>query len=1018
MSGNLVEILITGKNMSKAAFEGARADAGGLKAALGGMATVGVAGLAAVGVESVKMAANYQRATVQLVTSAGEQNKNLGMVREGMLNMAGSVGVSAQDLAKAMYYVEAAGFHAGDGLTVLKAAAQGAAAEGANTTTVAQALTDVLVDYHLKASSAADITSKMITAVAHGKTNLQDFAGAFASIVPAASAAGISFDDVGAALSNMTNHGFTANRASQNLAQALRSLLNPTKTMQKAFDEYGVSGEELKAKLHGPNGLTDAMEYLSQAASKAGKEGTPEFAAALKLLMGTAPGANAALATVGQNFQSTADTITAMGKATADAKGQVQGFAEVKTTLSFQWKQIEAGFDSLLIKLGTGMLPVLSKMITQVEQFAGPIQKAFSSAFSGIASGFSGLAGKAPAAPHLTGKAARMAEMDGGGELPAPKLTQWQKVGQMLHGIVTDFQTFGRDVAKSIENITKAAQPVAAVLGGAFLVALQAVGGILAHVVGPALKDFTDFLAHNQGLVKTFAEVALGGLAVKMTAIGGIRAATGITELAGKILGFPMASVGAIGKELDKLKDAARGVRDAAGGIKDAFGKIPWSSIASGARATWGGLRFGAVTAAQGIKDAFSGLGTKIGDGLVGAAGKAGTAWGTIQRGARGAMDTITEFGGTAKKAIGDALETAAGHAGTAWGTIQRGALSAAEGAKALWGGLRFGAVGAVQAIKDGATALGELAVKAGLAAMAGLRAAAAWTAEKAALLAQAVAEKAAAAGQWLLDAAMDANPIGLIVLAIAAVVVAFVELWKHSAAFRDFWKGLWKDVTAIISAVVDWIKQHWPLLLAILTGPIGIAVLLIVKNWRSISDGAQAVWRDVVHFFTSMAAWLAGLPKTIYRFLSGMFDFIGNEAAGIYNTVIGWLQSIVNFAASIPSKIMGGLGSLGGKVLSFMGFAHGGEVSAAAVGGPRGGMVMVGEQGPELVRLPFGSTVHSNPDTQRMLAGGGGGYSGQPIQVNFILDGRAQAKALIDPLRGEIRVLGGNVQTALGVNH
>ena len=84
-----------------------------------------------------------------------------------------------------MYYVESAGFSGANGLTVLKAAAQGAAAEGADTTTVAKALTDVLVDYHLKAGAAADVTSQMITAVAQGKTSLQEFSGVFASIVPA-----------------------------------------------------------------------------------------------------------------------------------------------------------------------------------------------------------------------------------------------------------------------------------------------------------------------------------------------------------------------------------------------------------------------------------------------------------------------------------------------------------------------------------------------------------------------------------------------------------------------------------------------------------------------------------------------------------------------------------------------------------------------------------------------------------------------------------------------------------------
>ncbi|MGW1071592.1 phage tail tape measure protein [Streptomyces sp. NPDC002537] len=353
------------RGMSEAAATGESFTArmggiGGVMTKLGKATTAVGIGVA---VASVKMASDFQSATVRLVTSAGETNDHLDLVRKGLLSMAGEVGVSATDLAKSMYYVEAAGYHAGDGLTVLKAAAQGAAAEGADTTTVAQALTDVLKDYHLQASAAGDITSKMITAVAHGKVNLQDFSAAFANIVPTASAAGISFNDVGAALAEMTNHGFTAQRASQNLAQALRSLLNPTKPMYDAFKQFGVSSDELKAKLHGPNGLTDAMEYLSQAATKAGREGTPEFAAALKRLMGTAPGANAALTTVGANFKDTSDTIRAMGGATTDAQGKVKGFAEVQQTLGQRVKQLRAGFDSLLIQLGTGLIPIVTAAI-------------------------------------------------------------------------------------------------------------------------------------------------------------------------------------------------------------------------------------------------------------------------------------------------------------------------------------------------------------------------------------------------------------------------------------------------------------------------------------------------------------------------------------------------------------------------------------------------------------------------------------------------------------------------------
>lgn len=346
--------------------------------------------LAAIGYESVKMASAFQKSTTQLVTSAGESVTKINMVRSGLLSMAGQVGVSANDLAKALYYVDAAGYHAADGLVVLRAAAQGAAAEGADTTTVAKALTDVLVDYHMKASSAADVTSKMVVAISHGKTNLQDFSGAFASIVPAASAAGISFNDIGAALAQMTNHGFTASRASANLAQALRSLLVPTNPMKKAFTEFGVSTTVLRDKLQGPNGLTDAMQYLSTAALKAGNEGTPAFAAALKRLMGTAPGANAALATVGANFSATTATINAMSGATADANGKVQGFALVQQNLSWQLKSLRAGFDSVMIRIGDGLIPILSRLITLVEARATPVIHALGAALSGIASGFSG----------------------------------------------------------------------------------------------------------------------------------------------------------------------------------------------------------------------------------------------------------------------------------------------------------------------------------------------------------------------------------------------------------------------------------------------------------------------------------------------------------------------------------------------------------------------------------------------------------------------------------------------------
>ncbi len=60
---------------------------------------------------------------------------------------------------------------------------------------------------------------------------------------------------------------------------------------------------------------------------------------------------------------------------------------------------------------------------------------------------------------------------------------------------------------------------------------------------------------------------------------------------------------------------------------------------------------------------------------------------------------------------------------------------------------------------------------------------------------------------------------------------------------------------------------------------------------------------------------------------------------------------------------------------------AEGAGVATAATGGQRGGMVLVGEAGPELVRLPFGSSVIPNGQTQRMMSEGSKGGDGA-VQV------------------------------------
>lgn len=102
------------------------------------------------------------------------------------------------------------------------------------------------------------------------------------------------------------------------------------------------------------------------------------------------------------------------------------------------------------------------------------------------------------------------------------------------------------------------------------------------------------------------------------------------------------------------------------------------------------------------------------------------------------------------------------------------------------------------------------------------------------------------------------------------------------------------------------------------------------------------------------------------------------------------------------------------GKAVPYQHYAHGGIVGGAAGGGPRSNLSWVGENGPELVSLSAGSTVHTAGDSRRMMAGMGGKDNGVMV-ISLYIGGQGIGDVLIDPLRKSVSARGGNVQAVLG---
>jgi hypothetical protein len=236
---------------------------GGSVTKLAGMLGLAFGGREVVkGVEDmVKAAGDFEAANTRLATSAGESMANLKMVGDGILQVAEDTGTTVENLQKGAYYIESAGYHGADMLNVLKAAAQGAKAEGSDVATVGDAVTSTLRDYHLSASDAADVTSKLIAATSQGKTTFELFSGSLHSVLPLASAAHISLSDILGDLASMTVHGMSADQATQNLNDTIRHMLNPTQQQTKEFALFGLTAQGVADQLSS-KGLSGTLDML------------------------------------------------------------------------------------------------------------------------------------------------------------------------------------------------------------------------------------------------------------------------------------------------------------------------------------------------------------------------------------------------------------------------------------------------------------------------------------------------------------------------------------------------------------------------------------------------------------------------------------------------------------------------------------------------------------------------------------------------------------------------------------
>ena len=182
------------------------------------------------------------------------------------------------------------------------------------------------------------------------------------------------------------------------------------------------------------------------------------------------------------------------------------------------------------------------------------------------------------------------------------------------------------------------------------------------------------------------------------------------------------------------------------------------------------------------------------------------------------------------------------------------------------------------------------------------------------------IATKAWTAAQWLLNAALDANPIGIVVMALGALAGALIYAYNHSEDFRRIVNLLWeafKDFTMLLSGIVrKWLEK-------------------VITQFREASQAVMQFsrWLASTEVFQAIAKW----AKWIYELVIKSIE----KAIGAIRTLIDTLRRLFNLPSwghSVADDLKGPLDAIDALNQKMRDAA---DAKRALIGGGGGGGVM-----------------------------------------------------------------------------
>lgn len=849
---------------------------------VGKVTTAAGAATTAMGVSALKSYGTFQASLNKAAIVAGGTSKDIGELADMANKMGADLPLSAQDAADAMVSMAQDGASIKTITKEFPAIAEAATATGADLQTTAGTVQQAMNIWGKSLKSPARAAAILTQTANLSNASVEDMSGAIANIGGVASQAKFGMGDMTEAIGLLTNKGFTAQRASRDLAHAIIQMEAPSKSAKKEMNELGLSFTDAQGKmkpfptiLKEVAAATDGMSASQKTAALKAMFNTAGMQAMLPLLDSVndksgntatswdayakaqdGASSSAAVATkflkdqakdmqqnIGSKIEQIGGNWESLRNTAMSAAGGVNSSVVDMINNVLTWAQSSNSSIAKISRSFIGLSPVIGASVTAFGSFL-----TLSNSMSLFASNFTknmSMIGRAIINPWTLGVAAIALFI-----VALAKVYQSSaSFRSSIDGIVKSFKSIFNaswiqqtvsTIQSIFKNLLTTAENVASGMGSAFSniswttvfgairsgidIALNALNSFTAWInnnsdwLGPLAKGVITFVA----AVKTIRIITsvVGWVQGAITVLSNLGGAVGIAR--GAWSGFTaLLGLGPWGIVIAAI--AAVVVALVKFFTKTQLGKQIWSDFTTWLGETWQGIKDAAVNIWNGLGDFFTNL------------------WPNIVSTAQGAWQGLNNI----LSGLWNGIKNIAS---TTWGSL-------GEFFAGLWNSIATTASGM-------------------------------WTSLIATL-----------SGIW------------------QAIITTAQTIWQpFGEFFSTVWNGIkdvvmqtWTNITSYLTNTWNSIQEVaggvWEMIKSVIAAPVLVLADIITGQWDMIKSDLMLVWNG-------LKDGAAQIWNGIRDFFSNTFNSIKNTAINVWNNVSSALTNIWNGIKSIASSVWNGIKS------------------------------------------------------------------------------------------------------------